>query len=273
MNAPIFGGGSSPTPGGPAGARCQHCDGQGLTPSPVYYPRLGFSEMAFCLCPAGRDCFRAWASAPEQRRYARLVRLRAGQHALMASELPPRFHGSELEDLSIELYLRAECTRYVGGWPEHRHTGMGLHLFGRVGSGKTTIAATIASMVVRRHLAPTLFVSLPEVSRQLHEDRTEGDGKASVALWRRMAQVDLLVLEDLDRAVPSASLKDRLYRLVDERWGARRPMIVTASCPLENLARLYDAPLLSRLRQRCGQLEVTGYDRRTPPSGSPPQGV
>ncbi len=236
--------------------RCSECDNKGELPSRIYYRGLGYSDMTFCTCPLGQSKFQAWRDGPHQRDYARSLHESAVARLFEASELPPKFQDSSLEDLHAHPEVQTRCEDYVSRWPSHQATGKGLYLFGRVGAGKSTVASIVASSLIRKYLVPTLHVSLPEVAQML----AEGPGQSR---WPAMRNVELLVLEDIDRVACSNLLFGHLYRLINHRWQEGKPMILTASCDLRQFAGLHSAPIISRIRASCEPLKVPGYDRRT----------
>lgn len=247
---------------------CGHCKGIGYQDASVYYPRLGYSNRAFCYCPHGRAEFRAWKKLPEQRDYARRTRQRAVSRGLALSQLPPRFHQSTLGNLDRQPELRDALRDYLSRWPQHRRTGSGLFLVGRVGSGKTGAAAALASSLIRDRLVTVLFVSLPDLALQLEGKQGTREIKD---LWDSMADIELLVLEDLDRVDPlSSTLRSRLYHLIDRRCRKHRPMLLSASCPLDELSPQLGLPTVSRIRRSCRPLRVPDLDQPpVPPNHRP----
>lgn len=256
MNHLPPGGGPSPTLNN--AEPCHLCNELGYQRSNIYYPRLGHSDRTFCTCPIGRAAFHKWKSLPKQRQHARAFHERATTRLLSLSQIPPRFQGATLEDLSAHPQLRAQCERYVSQWASQQAAGRGLYVFGQIGAGKTTTVAALASCLIRQYVVPTLYVSFPEAARSIAE--ASGESR-----WPAMKDVELLVLEDIDRVRCSDSIRSHLYRLINHRWQARKPMILSASCDLRHFAGLHSAPMISRIRACCEPLTVPGDDRRMQP--------
>ena len=75
-------------------------------------------------------------------------------------------------------------------------------------------------------------------------------------------QADNLVIDDLGREYQTMFWVDRLHRIIDYRSDRTLPTMVTSNHTVAELEEMFDAPLVSRLRQ--GELRViTGADRRT----------
>ena len=247
---------------------CSNCGGQGFTPSAVHYEKLGLSPVTYCQsCALGRRLLRQWANRPEQRAYSRALAQEKVRRALELSCLGLRFTGRRLEDLLGDPLLRQACADYLQAWPSHRRRGEGLYLWGLVGSGKTHTAAVLVNELVEEHLVETLFLNLPEVAARLRESLREQGGTDGAGLIDHMKRVELLVLDDLGVERPSAWTGEMLYRVIDERWRTRRPMIVTSNLSPARLVRRYRPQIVSRLEGCCRPLELRARDRRTRGSG------
>ncbi len=242
---------------------CPHCHNTGCIPLAVHYAGLGDCPVTYCRnCDIGRQLLRDWANLPEQRAYARRLREDRVRRALEIAGIEAHLIDQRLADLIRMPELCRLCTNYVREWPSTRRKGSGFYFWGGAGSGKTRAAAAIVNELVDRDLAATLFLNVPEVLgriRQAHGDRNPA---ASPALLDRMKRIELLVLDDLGVEMPSAWVIDLLYQVVDERWRERRPMIVTSTLSVPELARRCQPQVASRIIGCCRVIEVSGTDRR-----------
>lgn len=157
----------------------------------------------------------------EQRR----ARRAAYQRWLEQVGVPLRFRELQLDrDLVPERVLR-----WADGFPEALRTDGGLILAGPPGTGKTT--ATI--WVLRALYRTQRGIARPSAlfARALAAtDAFRGADGEQRALARRLAEVRLLILDDW-RESTRDWLADRLDDLVDQRYGERRPTIVTTNLP------------------------------------------
>jgi DNA replication protein DnaC len=143
----------------------------------------------------------------------------------------------------------------------------GIVLTGKPGSGKTHLVVGILRAIAESKavsdatfsLFRSRFVVVPELLDTLRE--RIGDPMVRDPL-PGLLEAPLVVLDDLGREKPSEWVTDRLYVLVNRRYNAKLPTIVTTNYPLSELAaRGYDA-MMSRLRDGASVVTLTAPDYR-----------
>jgi len=199
----------------------------------------------------------AWARCP----------LCAGDKAIAAADevIPPRFRVPVTIPAAVEAW--ASCGR----------DAQGLYLTGPVGTGKTHAAW----MAVRKWCAATGVIArgIPQEARggavsgpaviftrmtDLLDDLRPGDGaRARVRDCQRAA---LLVIDDLGAEKASEWTQERLYSVIDHRYAACLPLVVTSNLPPANVGEQAGDRTASRLAEMCTVVPMTGTDRRRPPS-------
>lgn len=150
--------------------------------------------------------------------------------------------------------------RYVNSWQKVRDENIGLLLWGSVGTGKTFAAACIANALLDRGVAVrmTNFSSILAQMRSLY-----ADGRA--ALLRELADIPLLIIDDLGIERGTEYALEQVYAVVDERYKAGRPLIVTTNLTISELRAAEDAAharIYSRILEMCTPVNVAGADRR-----------
>lgn len=141
---------------------------------------------------------------------------------------------------------------------------MGLVLTGDVGVGKTTIAAAASWMqLVHGKLR---WTSMPRVFALLGNGK---DGSAQRTAADLQMGSGALVLDDLDKARPSAYGASVVFGLIDHRMTEGEPLLITMNLTYGQLAEHFPEPygdaIASRLVGYCGEaITVRGRDRRTP---------
>jgi DNA replication protein DnaC len=122
-----------------------------------------------------------------------------------------------------------------------------LVLQGDYGCGKTHLAAAIANERVARGM-PALFVVVPDLLDHL---RATFSPTSNVSLDRRFEEVrnaPLLVLDDLGTQSSTPWAQEKLYQLLNHRYNARLPTVITTNLTLEEIEPRLRARILDPRR-------------------------
>jgi DNA replication protein DnaC len=172
-----------------------------------------------------------------------------------AAQIPELYEAAALSDFAERLSCRAETLR---------RDRRGLFITGPVGTGKTHLAIA----VLRASLAAEqsgLFLTLPTLLRVIRStwDR-RGDGPTERELIDTAASVDWLVLDDVGVEVASPWVQQEVYEVINARYVNRRPIVCTSNATTDELAQAdrLGERTVSRLRQMCEVITLTGADRR-----------
>lgn len=149
--------------------------------------------------------------------------------------------------------------RYVANFDAMRSQGTGLLLCGSVGTGKSFLAAAIANELISQG-TPCLMTNFSRIISRVSE-KFGGDQKYLDDLNR----FDLLIIDDLGAERDSDFTWEKVMNVVDARYRAGLPIIITTNLTLKDLADPSDIRrqrVFSRLKEMCVFLEVNGADRR-----------
>lgn len=150
----------------------------------------------------------------------------------------------------------------------------GAWFVGPAGLGKTHLAAGIVNaLVAKGH--PAAFLSTVTFVDRLRDsfDRNGSVREGKQDLIRAVAEVPVLVIDDLDKPKPTAWFCERMYRLVNERYERKLPAIVTTNVDASELKRAWGDPkegggergsaTIDRLMEMCFYfVEMTGESFR-----------
>jgi DNA replication protein DnaC len=144
---------------------------------------------------------------------------------------------------------------------EHRH----VILTGATGTGKTWIACALGNQAAREGFS----VLYTRLSRLLGDIATARLG--SGALMRRLARVDLLILDDWMMSELSATQRRDLMEIVDDRHD-RGSIILATQIPLTSWHRAigdstYAEAILDRIVHAAYRVELQGDALRKPARG------
>lgn len=150
--------------------------------------------------------------------------------------------------------------KYAANFDAMRSQGTGLLLCGSVGTGKSFLAAAIANELISQG-TPCLMTNFSRIISRISE-KFGGDQKYLDNLNR----FDLLIIDDLGAERDSEYTWEKVMNVIDARYRAGLPLIVTTNL---NPKDLYDPSdirrqrVFSRLKEMCIFLEVNGADRRS----------
>ena len=154
--------------------------------------------------------------------------------------------------------LTEMAKRYVNNFDKFYREGKGLLLYGDVGTGKTYIACMIANALIDKGY-PVLVTNFARILNTLQGtfDRQE--------YLDSLNQFKLLVIDDLGVERDTGFAKEQVFNIIDSRYRAGKPMIITTNLSMQKLATesdLSDKRVYDRIIERCFPVEVSGESRR-----------
>lgn len=148
---------------------------------------------------------------------------------------------------------------YAENFDEMREKGKGLLLFGKVGRGKSFLAACVGNYLIERGI-PALMTDFARIERESNRDFGERQ-----KYFDALNNFPLLILDDLGTERDTAYMNEIVYTVINSRAKAGLPCIVTTNLTAEELkspANLTNQRVFSRLLEMCIPVEVAGDDRR-----------
>jgi len=118
-----------------------------------------------------------------------------------------------------------------------------LVLAGASGCGKTHIAAAVANRCIERGV-PALFVVVPDLLDHLRAAYRPDADVSYDELFEQVRSAPVLILDDLGTQSATPWAQEKLFQIINHRYNARLPTIVTTNTAL----RKFD----DRLRTRLG---------------------
>ena len=135
-----------------------------------------------------------------------------------------------------------------------------LILRGNCGAGKTHLAAAIAHEQVKRG-ARTIFATVPDLLDHLRATYAPHSEVSYDQRFELLSRVFMLVLDDLGAESPTPWAQEKLYQLIDHRYNAKLPTIITTNIDVSELSdRLTSRLLDSNLTQQI-TLQVPDFRR------------
>lgn len=210
------------------------------------------------IVPVCCQCAEAAQDKEEERQRALRKRIAADEALQTLAEIEAvafpasTFAGSVGADPKTERTMR----RYAERFDEIAKQNIGLMLCGEPGCGKTFFAQAIANALIERGLL-VMFTSIRQLA---------GVKKDDAAYVRRcIKSCDLLVLDDLGAERETSYMAEQAYEIVNIRYEAKRPLLVTTNLTPKLMAQETDlnySRTFQRVLEMCKPILITGNNRR-----------
>jgi len=142
----------------------------------------------------------------------------------------------------------------------------GIFLWGNPGTGKTLLSSIILTELIIRHAVEGRFVKISRnFFRRLKERFVEGSATygESGKIEKEYSEVDVLVIDDFGVQRDSPWEQETLYNLVDARYeGEKFTLFTSNNNPLNAFKELSGGRILSRIKEMCRIMEISGLDYR-----------
>ena len=164
----------------------------------------------------------------------------------------------ENDDMANERITKA-MRNYVDNFADLKKHGKGLLLYGSIGKGKTYAACEVANALIDKGY-PVLVTNFARLTNTI-----QGKFEGKQEYIDSLNQFQLLVIDDLGAERKSEYMQEIVYNIIDSRYRAGLPFIITTNMTIEEIktptdignARIYD-----RIIERCFPIEVNGKNRR-----------
>lgn len=165
------------------------------------------------------------------------------------SRLPAKYADADLD--LCDPRVREWCDGWLAG------DTRSLLLNGPTGTGKTFAAYAAMRYLIAAGLRHIERYTEPQLLGRI---RTQLD--ASEMILSYLESSDLVFLDDLGSAKHSEWTEELIYRVIDSRYQADRPVLVATNVPFRDLSARLGDRVASRLAEMCVRVPLVGADRR-----------
>lgn len=121
--------------------------------------------------------------------------------------------------------------KYIIRYSAFRNKGIGLYIYsGTKGSGKTMLACCLLNEIAKRYAGSVKFINILDFL-EMTKKGFNGTDEDVAAIY----QAGLLVMDDIGVQMSREWIETALYRLINERYSNRAPIIYTSNMPVESL--------------------------------------
>jgi len=189
-------------------------------------------------------------------RSARL-KLTAVKKAFREAELPKKYLWKFIEDFET---VSDKARRLIGLVSSIRdlapdHTWkQGYYFWGPAGTGKTLLACIMLQELMLKYGLPGRYADL---SRQLFQrlkdsyNITDENYGESGRIMDELIDTPFLVIDDFGVQRNTEWESEMLYNLIDSRYSAERPTIITANQSIDNYKEIAHGRVYSRIQEMC----------------------
>lgn len=218
--------------GWPETVNCARCGDHGLPPD----------SNGFCTCVAGE-------------------RLQAGK---MRREDWERRIPRRCWDFTVDSAPDRKAAAEVAGWlaADPFATATNLVLAGEPGTGKTGLAVGALRRVHDQGIYTVRFANVPDWLELMRPSEFPERRAHAEQIRRSCEKCGMLCLDDLGAEKPSEWVTSQVYAIINSRYDAGLPVIVTTNATRRELSAMYGDRVVDRIVERAAMVGMDGVNLR-----------
>lgn len=213
------------------------------------------------------------------------------------ANIPPRYEHCTFENYfvrrdpatgQLDSYLET-AKRWAEHFVEEYPVDFGLIFTGPTGVGKTHLAVAVIRELMSRKSVECLFCDFRELLQAIRDSYDPVSETSELRLLQPVVEAEVLLLDEMVSANPSAWVKERLAYIINARYNQKKVTLITTTLPfgesgerqdteekrprtrmpsgeaIPNLERSLDqfgVTLSSRLYEMCKPIEIRAQDFR-----------
>lgn len=176
---------------------------------------------------------------------------------LQKSGIPERYVSATLDTYDCEfdgqIEVRVWARRYLQEFNDIRRNGRCFILLGNKGTGKTHIACSIASEVIKTLGRCALYTSMYDMLLSIKETWQKNHvGASERHVLARYIAPDLLIVDEVGIQFCSETERTIIFSVINSRYDALKPTLFVSNLSLPALTKMLGARVVDRIRDRGG---------------------
>ncbi|MDD3029816.1 MAG: ATP-binding protein [Alphaproteobacteria bacterium] len=237
---------------------CGNCHTRKQTRINMHLPELGDNGIVtvYCTCKC-----REKAIEEEQRIKKNKEDMERVEKLRKASLIDEKFRESTFDAFTPTEHNQRVLKftkRYSERFDEMASNNQGLLLYGAPGTGKTFAAACIANYLLDRQV-PVVMTSFVKLLSTIKQYGSNDEDEETII--KRINRAKLLIIDDLGAERSTDTAIEKVYNIVDSRYRARLPMILTTNMNLATMQNCGDIRYMriyDRIFEVCFPIEFRG---------------
>lgn len=224
------------------------------TPKQCWVTILGKVQLVPCMCKCEEAAEKKRRAEQEEKRRIALIEAR---RQMAFGDSPMMFWNFEKNE-DGETKTIHYARKYVEHFGKMQEDGQGIMFFGTTGTGKTFLACCIINALIDNGYR-AIATNAADISNKLLGSFEKEE------IMEDLTGCDVLLLDDFGMERSTDYMMETLYNVIDGRYRKMKPTIITTNLTAKQIQEpdgIGFGRLISRIRERCICIPVTGKDRR-----------
>ena len=211
----------------------------------------------FKITEAQRKVDEAIAQAAEAKAFQLKLSRERIEERTGAAMIPKRFLNKRFDDYQIDCpgQQRAldACKDYAHNFTDNLEAGRCLILSGKVGTGKTHLAASIADYLINQTEYSVVFRSLHSILQAIKNTYGEDSTSSEMEIFKILTKPDLLIIDEIGATKSTEFELATLFALINTRYENQLPTVIITNLEAKELAGSIGDRCVDRLRENGGR--------------------
>jgi len=191
---------------------------------------------------------------------AKMIRIR-----LDASKIPPRFQQHSFDNYIAtteeQKKNKALIINYAINFESNLKNGSSVILCGGVGTGKTHLACSVGTYIIKNLGKKALFISAIDALTKIKETYSKKSETTEIEAINSFLDADLLILDEFGVQVGSETEKLILFRILNRRYEYMKPTILITNFTYQEIKK-FEERIYDRLKDNGTIINFNGKSYR-----------